>query len=352
MKRMTLYTILLFLLFASISFSAPIGSGFSYQGELLDNGAPANGSYDIQFLAFTVATGGIADAVEPTFLATQVTNGLFSINSVDFTNALFTGEEYWIEVNVRQAGASTYTPLSPRQRLSAVPYAVQSEYLAAQGANNGDVLQFNGTDWAPSVVSGNISPWTTNQPHINYTSGKVSIGTTTAKASLTLDVAQGSGSPFVAAIDSTTVVYVAPNGGTSLGDGTLPPENGLYVAGNTKQSLNSNGMLKYMLHVSCGDIWAGVFPSFIFKSYIGVNTTGGLSISDVDDGNGLGKCLIEFPTPIVDRFWVVSTVLGIDSTGVNSGCSVTSASPNVLACQRFVSTTNARASGGMMILVY
>ncbi|MCF6318667.1 MAG: hypothetical protein L3J83_05220 [Proteobacteria bacterium] len=36
-----------------------VGSGFSYQGELVDNNVPANGEYDMFFEAFGDEVGGI-----------------------------------------------------------------------------------------------------------------------------------------------------------------------------------------------------------------------------------------------------------------------------------------------------
>lgn len=332
------------MLFTSIGLSAPVGSGFNYQGELLDNGTPVNGSYDIQFLAFTVETGGSAYLVTPTFLATTVTNGLFSIDNVDFTDSIYFGEEYWIEVNVKQAGASTYVALSPRQRFNAVPYAVQSEYLAAKDAKIGDVLQFNGVDWSPAVVSGNISPWNTSGSHINYTAGKVSVGTTNTNASLMVDVAAASGPAFIANIDSTPVVTVAANGGTTIGSDSIAPDNGLYVAGDTKQSAMSNGMLKYMLYINCG-VGGGILPSTIYRSYIGTNTTGSLGISK---GANHGQCVIQFPTQIDNRFWVASAAEATGDKGAN--CLATSS--NVLTCQRYTASTGVGSPGQVTLLVY
>src|SRR3954464_10561283 len=35
-----------------------VGSGFAYQGRLLDGGSPATGTYDLRFTLFDAATGG------------------------------------------------------------------------------------------------------------------------------------------------------------------------------------------------------------------------------------------------------------------------------------------------------
>ncbi len=100
-----------------------VGSAFTYQGELQDNGVPATGSYDFEFALFTAATGGSAvDSVDVGDIA--VAAGLVDA-AVDFTDTPYNGQALWVEVRVRPGGSSgSYTTLSPRQSLSAVPYAL------------------------------------------------------------------------------------------------------------------------------------------------------------------------------------------------------------------------------------
>src|SRR5207249_8208067 len=45
-------------LLSSRAATAAVGSAFTYQGRLLENGAPANGPYDLQFAIFGTETGG------------------------------------------------------------------------------------------------------------------------------------------------------------------------------------------------------------------------------------------------------------------------------------------------------
>jgi hypothetical protein len=110
---------------AEQTLAAPIGSGFTYQGQLTDANTPADGAYDLQFALFTSAAGGSAvDTLS--FDDLEVERGLINV-SLDFTDAPFTGQALWIEVRVRQ-GASTgsYTTLAPRQVLNATPYAMHA----------------------------------------------------------------------------------------------------------------------------------------------------------------------------------------------------------------------------------
>ncbi|MFO1507583.1 MAG: hypothetical protein U1F23_11035 [Lysobacterales bacterium] len=100
----------------------PLGTAFTYQGQLNDGGAPANGSYDLKFDLYTSASGGTAiDSIE--LDAQNVGAGLVNA-SLDFTDAPYDGQALWIEVSVRSAGGGAFTTLSPRQPLNATPYAL------------------------------------------------------------------------------------------------------------------------------------------------------------------------------------------------------------------------------------
>lgn len=131
----------------------PLGSGITYQGQLVDGGSPANGSFDFQFALYTSAKDGVAvDTLDIPDLA--VSGGLVNA-TLDFTEVPYSGQALWIEVRVRP-GASTdsFTTLAPRQALNAAPYA-----LFALGGNAGPpgppgmngMPGTNGIDGAPGV---------------------------------------------------------------------------------------------------------------------------------------------------------------------------------------------------------
>ncbi|HZX92795.1 MAG TPA: hypothetical protein VFE67_19320 [Rudaea sp.] len=110
------------LLCAGSALATPLGSDFTYQGQLTDNGSPANGHYDLQFALFVAASGG--SAVDTITLTDQSISG-GSINaSLDFTDAPYNGQALWVEVSVRHAASGTYVALAPRQAITATPYAL------------------------------------------------------------------------------------------------------------------------------------------------------------------------------------------------------------------------------------
>jgi hypothetical protein len=93
---------------------------FTYQGQLNLNGVPYNGACDFKFTLYDSATGGL---VAGTSTATNitVTKGLFTA----VVNYQTWGPARWIEVGVScpHKASPVYTPLSPRQALTAAPYA-------------------------------------------------------------------------------------------------------------------------------------------------------------------------------------------------------------------------------------
>jgi hypothetical protein len=100
-------------------------AAFTYQGRLEFNGTPATGLYDFMFRLMNAPTNGTAAPVIPINPAVPVTNGLFT-TAMDFGAANIDGNNLWLEVNVRSNGNAAFTALSPRQYLSAAPYATRA----------------------------------------------------------------------------------------------------------------------------------------------------------------------------------------------------------------------------------
>jgi sulfatase modifying factor 1 len=153
------------------------GTAFSYQGRLLDSGAPANGSYDLRFELFAMPIGGAPSAFAITNASTSVSNGVFTA-SLDFGANVFNGTSSWLEIAVRAGGPSApFVTLIPRQALTPAPfsiYTLKAESLAGPLPD--------------SQLSPNIARLDANQQFsgaVTFT-GQVGIGTTNPAA--TLDV--------------------------------------------------------------------------------------------------------------------------------------------------------------------
>jgi len=88
--------------------SLAINQTFNYQGQLLDNGSPANGNYDITISPYFFNSGGSVEGMVSEHLNTPVTNGLFTLTDVDIVDSdgvnPLDGLELFLEVAVRPAG--------------------------------------------------------------------------------------------------------------------------------------------------------------------------------------------------------------------------------------------------------
>jgi hypothetical protein len=167
------------------------GTAFTYQGRLEDAGVPANGVYDLQFTVFGVASGGAAKGGPLEVEDVAVTNGLFTV-LLDFGAPPFPGASRWLAIGVRP-GASTgvYTNLSPRQAITATPFAITAGSVT--GPINGSFITAGsitasqlaagaaGANLAASgqsaVASGGIVISATKNPEL-CAAGYVKLGTT------------------------------------------------------------------------------------------------------------------------------------------------------------------------------
>src|SRR6478736_4397387 len=114
------------LLISSIQAVIAQGTGFTYQGRLDDNGGPANGNYDFRFRLSADSLGNTFVGSPVLANAVPVTGGLFTFTvPLDF-GAVFTGSNYWVQVDVKTNGAGGYTTLIPLQRVMPTPYAIMA----------------------------------------------------------------------------------------------------------------------------------------------------------------------------------------------------------------------------------
>lgn len=104
----------------TLALAGPLGSGFTYQGQLKQANVPVDGSVNLVARLFDAETGGALLGTQSVNNA-AVIDGLFSIelNGLgEFGVGAFTGAARWIEIEVNGS------VLSPRQKLTAVPYAL------------------------------------------------------------------------------------------------------------------------------------------------------------------------------------------------------------------------------------
>lgn len=126
---------------ATTTHAQPLTDSFVYQGTLNDNGAPANGLYDISFFIYDAEVGGnVPPDGFTTVFNVEVIDGLFSCE-VDFGVAgqLFnTNQTQWLELRVSPAGVPGTTILAPRTKLAPTTlanYALRSGFATSSGTS-------------------------------------------------------------------------------------------------------------------------------------------------------------------------------------------------------------------------
>jgi hypothetical protein len=106
--------------------SSPLTAAFTYQGRLNSSDVPYTGLCDLQFGLWDALSGGTQIGPTRTVPNVGLADGYFTV-LLDWGADKFFGEQRWLEIYVRcPAGSGSYTPLTPRQQLTASPQALFS----------------------------------------------------------------------------------------------------------------------------------------------------------------------------------------------------------------------------------
>lgn len=126
-----------------------LAGSFVYQGTLEDRGQPANGSYDVRIAAYANEHEGAPTLAPITFPDVPVHDGRFRL---EFDAPLDSASPIWLEIAVRDAGASAFSTLPGRDKALAAPLI--GECWATNGdAGSNPAVNFLGTlDSAPLVL--------------------------------------------------------------------------------------------------------------------------------------------------------------------------------------------------------
>ncbi len=129
----------------------PVGTSFTYQGQLKSGGVPVEGQADLSFRLYDAATGGtLIDTVGKSFV--DVVDGLFTVE-LDFGPAAFDGNARWLEIRAEfPSGEGNWATLSPRQPVRPAPYALHA-------------------------LNGAESLWSASGANIFFNTGRVGVGT-------------------------------------------------------------------------------------------------------------------------------------------------------------------------------
>ena len=205
----------------------PLGTEVTYQGQLKEGGSPANGNdYDFRFRLFDALNGGSQVGTNVFLTNVQVSGGLFTAE-LDFGSGVFTGDALWLEVGVKRLPLDPYTILSPRQPLTAAPYAL----YALDGPGGPGFWAASGNDI------------------YNTNSGKVGIGTTEPTGSLHVT---NNGEAHAIWAETTDIAVLAYRTASS---GSWPAIHGDCASASN----GSSGVRGYITNDNPGALAAGVY---------------------------------------------------------------------------------------------
>jgi len=141
-----------------------VGTAFSYQGSLFQNGMAVSDNCDFRFRLYNDPVAGAQIGGMAAMNNVSVVDGLFTAQ-LDFGAAAFTGGARWLEIDVRRpAGVGAFETLTPRQELTPAPYAIglSLPFVGIADTNAGSVFEIVNNDFGWAATFRNNNPANTD----------------------------------------------------------------------------------------------------------------------------------------------------------------------------------------------
>jgi hypothetical protein len=251
-RALAAIAIVLSFVFALAAFGSPVTTAWTYQGQLRRSGAAYNGTCNFQFSLWNAASAGAQQGSTQSINGVNVVNGLFTV-VLDFAEQFgdqFFGDARWLGTSVQCSGDGGFTPLDPRQAITAAPYALSLR----PGAG----------------ISSDSGPWT-----LRLTMSGPGSGTALSVANL------GTGNAVTAASVNGNGVYGSSGAGSGAGIFGINTGNGAAIYG--ENTFGSGYAGQFVGRVEVGGS-LNVFSQGNAISGSGVYAVSGVS----NDPNGLG----------------------------------------------------------------
>jgi hypothetical protein len=275
---------------------------FSYQGRLVEGGAPVTGNRSMTFRLWTAGSGG-ANVWSEGPKTVTVSGGLFTVTLGD-TSALpvnWFAYELWLEV---QVGATTL----PRQKLMGAPYAMSlapgAQVLGSKTAGDPAIVTVEnagaGTALSARADDGNALYATSSggsYPTLQVANTDAMFGPAAQIDSSGSSYTAMVTNSYAGARNSGGVLRLMTNGGRAL----LVQNKSfteLFVVeanGDATQSRDAGGLVKFAISAYCGDD-----NNTIYRYY-----THGI-IPSVTAGASAGRCTIDLGFDPSNRYWTVT----------------------------------------------
>ena len=138
------------------AFGVSVSTSWTYQGQLRRSGSAYTGTCNFQFSLWDAVASGTQIGSTLAINSVNVENGLFTV-VLDFGDQ-FTGDARWLGTSVQCTGDGGFTPLDPRQPITAAPYALSlrpgANIQGSLGAPN-SLLRLNNSGFGGSALEGN-----------------------------------------------------------------------------------------------------------------------------------------------------------------------------------------------------
>ena len=247
---------------------SPLGTAFTYQGQLKSDGAPYNGACDLKVGLWDALNNGNQLGTQ-TVTNVSLTDGYFTVQ-LDYGEGKFLGEARWLDISVRcPAGSGSYTPLTPRQPLTPTPYALYGKAAPWSGLTGVPAGFADGVDndTTYSAGTGLTLSGTTFSADTAYLQRRVSGTCTTGNA---IRVVNADGTVTCQAVDANAWLLTG-------NAGTAPGTNFVGTTDNQALELKVNNARALRLEPS------GVSPNLI-GGYSGNSVTAGVYGATIGGG--------------------------------------------------------------------
>jgi hypothetical protein len=253
---------------ATQSSGAPLGTEFTYHGRLSEGGALPNNVYDFRFTLHADPITSLPVGSPATMFANDVpvTNGLFT-TILNFGPA-FNGDARWLEIEVRPGeSAGEYTPLAPRQLVTAAPVALYA-------ADSGRADMASSIAW--SGITGRPSGLDDGDDDTTYFAG---VGLTLSPSRVFAIDTTGASPGRALMFDGSGLFWGTPTGpiGWNLGGNFVGPDDFLGTLDNSPLTLKVNGATALRLEPTAEtpNIIAGFHLNYASGGVRGATISGG-----------------------------------------------------------------------------
>lgn len=344
--KLAIYGLLVVAITTGVTFTAmsagPVDSSFSYQGHLQDDGASAEGPFDLKFELFDEPSAGIQIGGTELFEGELVSGGLFSV-VLDFGTA-FDGQERWLEMSVCDAPCpdpGDFDVLEPRQQITAAPYA---SYSLTSGT-----MPWDGLSGVPvGLDDGDDDTLYSGENGVVLTGNRFSIDFDVVQARVTQScngnssirsiavdgsvVCQSENDPQVGSLTTNSVPRwngssltsgsITDNGNVGIND--TQPDFAFDVSGGARINLPSSGTFNDLIVNDEGGSPALVVENF---GSVGIGTTGSAGKALTVDGNASVSGSLD-ATPVLAKYDLDGMSLRVDGTSCTPrALNLTSVSP-------------------------